>query len=126
MSASATINHAHFNPPFATVASAPVVELLRIYCPADVDTAEVEKVWTGFAAIVEAEADGYRGQSCGWVVEDLEHEKIEGKAKGFTAGVGWDSVEAHMKFRETQTFKDNIGKIRSLGQGVTVVSYVDG
>jgi hypothetical protein len=122
MSAPATIHHAHFSPPFSTVTSEPVVEFLRIYCPADVDTAHAEKEWAAFAKEVDGSAEGYIGQSCGWIVEDLEYENIDGKAKGLTAGIAWTSVEAHLNYRETQHFKDNIGRIRKLGKGSIVVS----
>lgn len=34
-------------------------------------------------------------------------------AKVYVAAIGWKSVEAHMAFRETQMFKDNIHHLRS-------------
>jgi hypothetical protein len=122
MSAPVILNHAHFKPPFATVAVAPVVELLRMHFPADVDTAKVEKVWTEFMEILADNAEGYHSMSCGWVVEDLDYEKVDGKAKGFAVGIGWESVEAHMKYRDTQIFKDSIVKVRNIGKGSVVVS----
>jgi hypothetical protein len=122
MSGQAVLNHAHFNALFATVAAAPVVELLRMYFPLDVDTGEVEKVWTGFMKVLEENAEGYHSTSCGWVVEDLDYEKVDGKAKGFTAAIGWESIEAHAKYRNTQMFKDSILKVRNIGKGSTVVS----
>jgi hypothetical protein len=124
MSAPAIIHHAHFSPALTTVASAPIVEILRMYCLADIDTAKAEKTWAEFADIVEDSAEGYLGQACGWIVEELEYEKIDGKAKGLTAVVAWASLEAHMKYRETQAFKDSIGMIRGLGKGVEVVSII--
>ena len=41
----------------------------------------------------------------GWIVEDLEHEKAGGKAKGYCVLIGWQSVEKHTEFRDTEAFK---------------------
>jgi hypothetical protein len=87
-----------------------------------VDTTKIDKIWSDFMDILKDNAEGYHSMACGWIVEDVEFEKVEGKAKAFTAGIGWESVEAHMKYRDTQVFKDTIAKVREVGSGSEVVS----
>lgn len=51
----------------------------------------------------------------GWAIERLPHESlgegIEGKV--FVSFIGWDSVQSHMKFRETEEF----AKLRPVMRG---------
>lgn len=64
--------------------------------------------------IIKENAEGFRAASCGWVVEDVEHESLGDGKKGrvFKVVLGWDSVEHHMRFRETEVFKENAGLLR--------------
>lgn len=58
-------------------------------------------------------ATGYKGYAGGWSIEEVDQAKADGgKAKVFTGLVGWSSVQAHLDFRETQEFKDNIHLLR--------------
>lgn len=44
------------------------------------------------------------------MVEELE---LEGeKCKAWAGFLGWASVEAHMRYRETEAFKGTIGRLR--------------
>lgn len=54
--------------------------------------------------------EGFKAASRGWVIEDVEHERIgeARKGKAYVGVVGWESVEAHMKARETDAFKENV------------------
>jgi hypothetical protein len=57
------------------------------------------------------------GVTLGWGVEsDFPVRGGEEGRKGalLTALIGWPSIDAHMKFRETDVFKDNVGLLRSL------------
>jgi hypothetical protein len=63
-------------------------------------------------------ADGYLGYAVGITHETVEHEGVKGKAA--VLAIGWNSVDAHMAFRETQAFKDNIGLLRSESKKVTM------
>ena len=66
-----------------------------------------------FLKASEAEYEGFKDAKGGWVVEELDNEKVEGgKAKAYVMVIGWPDVETHMKYRETQVFKDNIGLLR--------------
>lgn len=64
-----------------------------------------------FSAEAVEKADGYVSTAGGWIVEDLEHEKVGGKAKGYVILIGWQSVEKHTAFRESEAFK-GVGAVR--------------
>lgn len=51
----------------------------------------------------------------GWSIEPHKHEKLgEGvDGRGFVAFVGWPTIDAHMKFRETEEFKEIIPLLRT-------------
>jgi hypothetical protein len=55
---------------------------------------------------------GYLDSTGGWVVEDLAYDGQPGKA--YVAVVGWESIQAHMAYRETQAFKDIISEVREV------------
>jgi len=116
------MQHAEFRTPFSTAAVAPIVEMLTMYFPSDVDQASVDTTLIGFIQTVVDNAKGFVGYTTGWVAEEVEHEKIEGKAKAYVVAIGWESLEAHMAYRETQTFKDDIVKLRAVAKGSAVVS----
>ena len=61
----------------------------------------------------------------GWSVEEVEHEKLEGKkGKAYRVALGWNSIEEHMACRNTDAFKNNIGLLRENAKGVDVVHVV--
>ncbi|KAK5693508.1 hypothetical protein LTR97_010077 [Elasticomyces elasticus] len=62
--------------------------------------------------------DGYLGYTIGITHETLEKEDVKGKAAVLT--IGWQSREAHMAFRETQAYKDNIHLLRSNSKKITM------
>lgn len=118
---SLVIKHVNFHTPVAEVAAAPVVEMLLMYVPLEAG----DEVPTGvqeFLDIARVNAKGLVKAAHGWVVEELEHEKFEGKAKGYYAAIGWESVDVHMAYRETQAFKDSIPALRNLAKALSVVS----
>ena len=57
-------------------------------------------------------AQGYKAHATGWVVEEVVHEEIEGKAVAWVTAIGWESVEAHKAFRETELFKKSVEPLR--------------
>ena len=61
-------------------------------------------------------APDFKGISSGWSVEDDVPVRGEEDKTGsmLVAFIGWPSVEAHMKFRDTQEFKDSIGLLRNI------------
>jgi len=105
-----TIIHADFvdNGARRIAFSAPVTELVRVYMKSQSSSMEgnAQKLFE----VLNEHAPGFVGGVSGWVVEDVEHEKLGPGVKGkvFAAAVGWQSVDAHMNFRETEQFKSNI------------------
>lgn len=89
-----------------------MTEVLTCYFAAKDD--KFQKNAEELISTVKENAEGFKAASGGWVIEDVEHESIGSgkKGKAFVAVIGWESVEAHMKFRETQCFKDNIHLLR--------------
>ena len=113
------IFHVDFEPAGALskALSAPVTEIATFYCEG-----EPVKDWTSNAAKAcewlerEAKAAGYLGAAYGITHEEVEYRGVKGKAA--VIAIGWTSKEAHMEFRETQTFKENIGLLRGEAKAI--------
>ncbi|KAL2429858.1 hypothetical protein ABEF95_000891 [Exophiala dermatitidis] len=94
--------------PFAT-------EFITIYFPTDY-SADDQKVFEAslnkLVDVARKHSQGFKTSAGGWAVEQLDLPDGSSKAKVFIALFGWESVEAHQKFRETQVFKDNIHLLR--------------
>lgn len=112
--------HAHLKPhPPNEVLSdhvSPATEILNVYFPLDYSESDQQKFEEGLkkvVAVIEKDARTYTASSGGWVVEDVEIPGTSEKARMYQALIGWQSVEAHMSFRETQSFKDNIHHLRA-------------
>lgn len=107
--------HVHFEPFPPTSAFAEVTEFIRVYFPADYSSEDQNTFHEGmkkFGSIVQKDWPETRGTASGWVAEELEDPKTGEKAKVYVCLIGWPSVESHMKYRETQSFKDNIHLLR--------------
>lgn len=85
-------------------------------------------------SVMTTSADGYKGYAGGWVIEEVPNPKSDGgknkdKVKAFAGAIGWQSVEAHLKFREHQAFKDNIHLLRGakdlVGMDVFHVKFLE-
>ncbi|KAF1352282.1 hypothetical protein BDV97DRAFT_397317 [Delphinella strobiligena] len=99
--------------------SAPVTELATFYLPSK--TSSFQTNLERFEkASSESGTNGFLGITTGWSIEDVEHEGFsEGKTgKSVLLAIGWDSIDAHMAFRETDVFKDIIGLLRGEPKGV--------
>lgn len=44
-------------------------------------------------AVIQKEAPAALGLTWGWIAEEVEHEKVEGKARAGLAVIAWNSVE---------------------------------
>lgn len=89
------------------------------YFPWDISPAGKDKVTARLQGFVEKglnECCDVRGVSYGWGVEnDFPVRGEEGQvAPIFTAFIGWPSIDAYMKFRETAAFKENVDLIRGM------------
>lgn len=96
--------------------SAPVTEVATFYFGSDGAPEGYLEGVEKFKKIMEKEkSDGYIAGAIGLTVEDNvkspAKEDVEGKAAVLI--IGWESVEKHMQFRETATFKDNIHYLRN-------------
>lgn len=125
------VSHANLtvHPPSSSLNpdAASVVEVVGHYFSAglsDSDKSSFESNLDQFANVLEDEATGYKGFLGGWVVEELDHPKVEGKAKLWQSLIGWESVDAHMAFRETEAFKSNVHLMRPDGNKASTMHHV--
>ncbi|KAL8833107.1 MAG: hypothetical protein Q9170_004489 [Blastenia crenularia] len=123
--------HAEFtpHPPTSAVSgtSSPVTEVVGHYFPAslpDSDKSSFESDLNKFVKVLEEKAEGFKGFAGGWIVEEQDHEEVEGKAKLWQSCIGWTSVEAHMAFRKTHAFKDNVYLMRPEMKKATTMHHV--
>lgn len=87
-----------------------MTEILTVYFPANysaTDQYEFEKSLKKFVAVLEENAPAHTGCTGGWVIGEIPLLGTSNKAKAYVACFGWQSMEAHLAFRETQSFKDN-------------------
>ncbi|KAF4975557.1 hypothetical protein FZEAL_7672 [Fusarium zealandicum] len=97
----------------------PVTEVLLHFFPSDYDVASratATRRLEQFAGRALKASPHWRGISYGWSVEsDVPVKGDETKSGALlVAFIGWPSVEAHQKFRETDDFKDNIALLREM------------
>lgn len=104
--------HVDFAPQeqFDKALSSPIIELAAFYFDGDVPSdyaGGVEQVMK-----LLPDVDGFK--ACAWGStheKSLEYNGVKGQAA--VLAIGWTSYDAHMAFRETQTFKDNIHLLRN-------------
>jgi hypothetical protein len=115
-----TVYHARFHPyPPSVLAEAPLTEVITIYFPADYSLHDQETYDNGMRKLFEAchtHADGFLSSTGGWVDEVQKIEAGE-EVKGYVALFGWESVDHHLAFRETNQFKElreNMGPPKDL------------
>jgi len=111
--------HAHFDPhppPAAlTDSSSLATETITLYFPPSYSSEDQKEVETNVQKLIDViakHADGYKASVGGWVEEELPLPGESEKAKAYVGLIAWVSVEAHLRFRETQVFKDNIHFLR--------------
>jgi len=112
------LHHVRFSASVVEVVVAPITEMLTLHLPADVEKSSFESIWERFIDITSKNSNGYLGNTGGWVVEDLAYDGQPGKA--YVAVIGWESIQAHMAYRETQAFKDIISEVRGVTTGRVV------
>ncbi|KAM4061127.1 hypothetical protein HRG_009992 [Hirsutella rhossiliensis] len=113
----------------ASVLGAEVVELVSwIHPTANMDDDRKNKVKHGFSKFQKAisthspEADG--GLVAGWGQVEFDHAGVP--SRRFTSFIGWKSVDAHYKCKETPPFTENIHWLAENGDtGVEMVHYPD-
>lgn len=106
------------------VTASPVTELVSFYFPPDFAEADFDEPLQTFADAAAQHAQGLRASAHGWSVEkDIEHASLaaagaKGKGKVWLLVVGWDSIDAHMAYRQTDAFRETIGGLRAKASGV--------
>ncbi|KAH8602814.1 hypothetical protein B0O99DRAFT_604388 [Bisporella sp. PMI_857] len=112
----------HFRPssyPPALLTDAPVIEVVTFY-----DTEP------GFHAAAQefgrqlqgGKVDGYFGNVDGEVVERVRRRSGDGaEGPAVVLLIGWESKEAHLRFRETPLFAEHVGLLRKGNGGVEMV-----
>jgi hypothetical protein len=105
--------------PSSLVLQYPVTEVLLAYFPSDLSSAGTDTAIAQVQKFVEKSFDGcpdVKGVSFGWGVEnDFPVRGEKGQVGSvLMAFIGWPSVEASMKTRETETSKENVEMIRGI------------
>ena len=95
-----------------------VVELVKLFFPAgDAYTsnqmASVAKNVRDFIDLMPGHAAGYSGEAAGgWAIHEVDF-KGE-KTRVFVIAIGWETVQAHLDYRETDHFKANVTMLTTL------------
>ncbi|KAL1629327.1 hypothetical protein SLS56_005431 [Neofusicoccum ribis] len=120
LAAPPALAHHRFATPLAALTSgAPVTELVSFYFPAAYSDADFAGPWDEFAGVTARHAAGLVGSAGAWGEEEVEHASLGGeKGRVFLAAIAWESVDAHMAYRETAAFKESIVKLRALVSGI--------
>lgn len=112
--------HITLSPHPPSVLESPATEVMFAFFPTDFSQTDKDAASAQFQQFVDKalkQCPDVTSVSSGWGVEsDFPVRGGEEGQKGslLTALIGWSSVDAHMRFRETDVFKDNVGLIRSL------------
>jgi len=122
------LNHVEFASPGSqkVALGAPVTELITLYTP-DRSSA-LENGAQKLAEVLNKDAPGFLAAASGWVVEEVEHEKLDGgKGRAYFMAIGWRSVEDHLAYRETESFRENIGLLRDNAKAIEMhhVAFVN-
>ena len=109
------------------VLKSPVTEVMLAYFPSDLssdckDAAAAR--FKHFAKTGLGNCSDVKGVSYGWGLEN--NFPVRGGDEGQTgsillAFIGWPSVEAHLKFKETEAFKKNVGWITGMEGLIKVI-----
>ena len=113
MSGEPKLYHTTFtpHPPSAALSdtTSPVTELLQINFPSDLSSADKDKFEQDIKkliSIIEQHSEGANtGSAGGWIIENDQKTM-------YMACIGWQSVAAHVKFRDNSHFKDNVHLLR--------------
>jgi len=119
MFASPQIHHVDFEPAgaLAKAFSAPVTEVATFYCDVEPISDWLSNASKAVSRLEEQPASaGYLSSSYGITHEVVEYKGVKGKAA--VIAIGWTNKEAHLAFRETQTFRENIGLLRGEAKAI--------
>lgn len=128
-----TFNELSLSPVSDSTRQLPIVENLYLHFPYDDSfTAEMrEKATSNVERFLNESADdaitaGATGETVmGWVVEAVDFNGEPSRVLAVL--IGWESVEAHLKYRGSESYAKNIPIVRATGglKGVSVVHTAD-
>lgn len=88
----------------------PCTEVVTMYVPQDMAQGQwTRDVWDHFSWVLENYAEGLVNLVAGWILDPVEKDGKEHVA--FAALMGWSSYDAHMKFRGSKAYKNNVGEL---------------
>jgi hypothetical protein len=102
------------------VLQSPVTEVMLVYFPSNISPAGKDKAAAQLQQFVEKSLENCSdviAVSYGWGVEnDFPVRGGEPGQSGslLTAFIGWPSIDAHRKFRETEAFKESVDFVRDV------------
>ena len=92
---------------------------MTAYFPSKFSSEERNSWYQNFRKFLEkaiVDAEGLVAEAHGWVVEEITYNSM--KSNAFVLFMGWDSVEKHMAYRETTSFKESIHLVRDGVRGL--------
>ena len=107
------------SPRFFSPTVSGALEIITIYfdqahLPTTMQHDFTERVRKFLLVLQEHASPGFKGSAKGFSNEhDLVNPKTQGKGQVFMVVIGWESIDVHMKFRETDQFKSAIKDMQS-------------
>ncbi|KAF6835544.1 hypothetical protein CPLU01_04220 [Colletotrichum plurivorum] len=110
------------------LAEAPVTQVLMLFFPSDLDDAAFNSLtiqFEGFKTKALDQAPDCRGVAYGWSTDgDVPVMGQPGRTGTvLMAFVGWPSVEAHVAFRQTELFRENIALLKGMKDLIIKLDY---
>lgn len=121
--------HVDVTPPPAQALKSPVTAITLAYFPSDIALDEKAKVSSRFQQFAEKglhQCAEVTSISYGWGVQnDFPVREVgDGQtASLFIAFVGWPSIDAHIKFQETDEFKQHVELITNTRRMLKMVTF---
>lgn len=108
---------------------APVTEVMLAYFPSNISSQTKAVIAQKIVQFKEQGLDkcsDVHAVNYGWGVEN--DFPIRGGEEGqtgslFIALIGWPSIDAHMKFRDTDAFKESVGLLRGLPEMIKLTMF---
>jgi len=126
-----SISHIELRPAYAADIpdpfTQPVTECFRAYFPASFPASTYDAHFATFQAAAASIADkAAGGLAGGWSVEPARHESlgadgVPGVGKMFAVFIGWPSLEAHARFKESEHFERMVELLRKGLSGAEMV-----
>lgn len=112
--------HVDFKPFPPSALKSPVTEIMLAYFPSDISAEGKEAASERVAQFIEKglnKCADVQAVNHGWGVENdfpVRGGEEGHRGNALVALIGWPSIDAHTKFRDTEAFKENVGLLRGL------------